>query len=112
MAKKPYRPYGADLGSRSYSSNETPEERDRREYADELSDRTASLVQDEVEEIVKTRFNDDWKAAREELRKGADDAYVRAKAQALLDMEEDRIALDAKYPPRSEAERSAEREEN
>ena len=99
------------MGERRYSSNETEEERDRREYRWELKDRTTTIVIDETEEIVKTRFNGDWKAAREELKKHSDDIYARAGAQAVLDMEEDRIALDAKYPPKSETERSAEREE-
>jgi hypothetical protein len=38
MSKKPYRPYTADQGLRTDSSHETEEERDRREYAWELSE--------------------------------------------------------------------------
>ncbi len=113
MAKKPYRPYEFDLGPRTYSSNETEEERDRREYAWELSDRPSSLVQDEVEEFVKTQFNGDYKAARVELEKRSDDIYARAGAQAVMDMQEDKIALDAKYAKdfkKAEPERKAQKE--
>jgi hypothetical protein len=44
------------------------------------------------------------------MRNGVDDAYARARTQALIDMEEDRIALDAKYPPKSETDQKPPKE--
>ena len=109
MAKPPYRPYNANLGSRT-RSYQNDEERDWGEYHEELGDRMSSLAQDEIEEFVKTQFNGDYKAARSELERRGDDIYARAKAQAVLDMAEDKVALEAKYPPELAAEREAERE--